>query len=91
MITIAERLRLIARTVGRKGQEDAVSVFLEVVKGHPEEKTLLMCLTEAKLGRTELDFGRNPLLPDSLKDEGFAMKMVGQGFHLCFNGFVTGA
>lgn len=74
-MTFAEELRKITA-----GDKDAAVSFEARITGHPEEKILQACLREAKFGRNCLSFGRNILLPLSLKKEGLHLRSMGPGF-----------
>ena len=78
-MTFAEELRKITA-----GDEAAAISFEARIKGHLEEKILEACLREAKLGRSCLSFGRNILLPVSLKKEGLYLRSMGPGYECCW-------
>lgn len=83
-MTLASRLQQISKA--EEPQKTELSEkFAKDVVGHPEEKTLLDCLVQAKLNRGFLDFGRNMFAPNTLKGEGFHLEMAGPGFHLHFD------
>lgn len=83
-MTLASKLMEIKKATG-EDQERLSTEFSRAIEGHTEERTLRDCMVQAKLNRSFLDFGRNPYVPDALKDEGFHIEMAGAGFHMHFD------
>ena len=75
---LAEMLKEISET---KSQE-LYEKFCKKVRDHSDRELLWGCAKQARIGKTRLCFGRSPIIPKNLRNEGFFVSQEGSGFYL---------